>query len=131
MTRKELERYIAEMHGIKPDFPWSDTPEHAVFRHPGNRKWFALVMELSCEKLGLQGAGRIDILNVKCDPLLIGSLRTDPGFFPAYHMSKTNWITIALDGTVPDDTICWLLELSFNMTAPRYRTARPSAPAQQ
>ena len=36
-------------------------------------------------------------LNVKCDPLLIGSLRQKPGSFPAYHMSKTQWITAVLD----------------------------------
>jgi len=78
-----------------------------------------VAMELSKDKLGLQDGGRIDVLNVKCDPLLVTSLWDDPGFFPAYHMNKTHWITIALDGTVEGERILWLLERSYDLTAPK------------
>ena len=44
-------------------------------------------------KIGLTGEGEVDILNVKCDPILSGSLRMQPGFFPAYHMNKEKWIS--------------------------------------
>lgn len=37
-------------------------------------------------------------------------------------MNKANWITAALDGSIPDDKLKMLLELSFEATAPR--TAR-------
>ena len=36
----------------------------------------------------MPGDESIDVVNLKCDPLLIGSLRSEPGFFPAYHMNK-------------------------------------------
>ena len=56
------------------------------------------------------------MLVVKCDPNLIGSLLTTPGFLPGYHMSKSTWITILLDGTVPVDEIRTLLDLSYDLT---------------
>ena len=112
MDRKKLEQLIFDTCSVEPDYPWMDTPESAVFRHPGNRKWFALVTTVSRSKLGLPGQQPVDIVNLKCAPLLIGSLRMEPGFYPAYHMNKDNWITAALDGSAPDDTIRMLLEMS-------------------
>lgn len=32
-------------------------------------------------------------------------------------MNKENWITVALDGRVPDETIQMLLDMSFEATA--------------
>lgn len=68
------------------------------------------------KKLGIDVAGIIDILNVKCDPVLIGSLRMGPGFLPAYHMNKDKWISILLDGSVPDDEMKNFIDLSYKMT---------------
>ena len=107
MNREELRRYIMEEYHA----------ENEVFRHPGNRKWFALIMEVTGDRLGLPDHEKHAVVNLKCDPLLIGSLRAEPGFFPAYHMNKASWITAALDGSIPDDKLKMLLELSFEATA--------------
>ena len=116
MNRADAEQYIRETYQAEPDFPWRTHPHFAVFRHGGNRKWFALLMEVSKKKLGLPGDGALDVLNVKCDPVLLGSLLGERGFFPAYHMNKENWISILLDGTVSADEIKPLLELSYQLT---------------
>lgn len=73
----------------------------------------------SQNKLGLAGSDVIDVVNLKCDPILIGSLRKEPGIFPAYHMNKANWISVALDGSVPDELIKMLLDMSYGATAPK------------
>ena len=91
-------------------------PHYAVFRHRINRKWFALIMDISKDKLGLAGNESIDVLNVKCDPLLIGSLRMEQGVYPAYHMNKDRWVTVAPDGSVEEQKIKWLLETSYALT---------------
>ena len=96
MNREELEAYILNHYSTEPDYPWADTPRAAVFRHAGNRKWFALVMEVPRSRLGLPGAEPLDIVNFKCDPILIASLRGETGIFPAYHMNKASWITVTL-----------------------------------
>ncbi len=126
MNREELRRYIMEEYHAENDFPWLKYPEYEVFRHPANRKWFALVMEVTGDRLGLPDKERHTVVNLKCDPLLIGSLCTEPGFFPAYHMSKTSWITAALDGSAPDEKLKMLLELSFEATVPK-RQGRKAA----
>ena len=109
MTRDELQRYIFDHYSTEPDYPWADAPNHAVFRHGGNRKWFALVLDVPRNKLGLPGTQMIDVVNLKCDPILIGSLRGEPGIFPAYHMNKDRWLSVALDGSAAEirSGCCW------------------------
>jgi hypothetical protein len=121
MNREELEAYILNHYSTEPDYPWADTPRAAVFRHANNRKWFALMMEVPRDKLGLAGAEKLDIVNFKCDPILIASLRGEPGIFPAYHMNKSSWITAALDGSVSTETIELLLDVSYELTMPKTR----------
>ncbi|WP_197682114.1 MmcQ/YjbR family DNA-binding protein [Phoenicibacter congonensis] len=74
------------------------------------------MVEVNAKKLGLQEDKTVDALNIKCDPMMIGSLRMKEGFFPAYHMNKENWISILLDSTVSADEIKPLLELSYQLT---------------
>ena len=121
MNREELEAYILNHYSTEPDYPWADTPRAAVFRHANNRKWFALMMEVPRDKLGLAGAEKLDIVNFKCDPILIASLRGEPGIFPAYHMNKSSWITAALAGSVSTETIELLLDVSYELTMPKTR----------
>ena len=121
MNREELEAYILNHYSTEPDYPWADTPRAAVFRHAGNQKWFALLMDVPRDKLGLARTEKLDIVNFKCDPVMIASLRGEPGIFPAYHMNKASWITAALDGSVPVDTIKLLLDVSYELTKPKPR----------
>lgn len=74
-------------------------------------------MDVPKNKLGLQGTDKMDVVNFKSDADLIWALKGEAGFFPAYHMSKTNWITVALDGTVPAERIKKLLAMSYEATA--------------
>lgn len=121
MTRTELEAYIAETYNTDPDYPWEDSPDAAVFRHGNNRKWFALIMNVSKSRLGLPGEGNVDIVNLRCGPLMTGSLLLELGFLPAYHMSKTNWGSAVLDGSAEDERIRLVLDVSFDGTAAKRR----------
>ena len=90
MNRLELKKYIAETYGIEPDCPWIKNPwgkypSYSVFRHQNNNKWFALIMDIPRNRIGLRGTDIIDVVNLKCDPLLLGSVRTESGIFPAYR----------------------------------------------
>ena len=55
-------------------------------------------------------------MNVKCDPILSGSLRMQEGYLPGYHMNHDQWLTVLLDGTVPYEEIIPLLDMSYDMT---------------
>lgn len=114
--RIEILKYAKEEFNTVADYPWSKNPNFAVLRHSDNNKWYGLIMDIPKNKLGINSDEVIDAINVKCDPMMIDSLRTSDGFYSAYHMNKRNWITIALDGTVPGEDIINLLKLSYGMT---------------
>jgi predicted DNA-binding protein (MmcQ/YjbR family) len=41
-------------------------------------------------------------VSLKCDPLLATELRAEyPAVIPGYHLNKTHWNTVILDGSVP------------------------------
>ncbi len=67
MERSELFEWVKETYGTAPDYPWNDW--NAVLRHAESKKWYAVILEVSVQKLGLAGNQIIDILNVKSDPL--------------------------------------------------------------
>ncbi len=79
------------------------------------------------ELLDANGSWIIDVINVKSDPLLIGSLRGQDGYFPAYHMNKEKWLSIQLGKPELDDAIKDLLSLSYELTAPKKRKPKSSA----
>ena len=71
--------------------------------------------------IGIKKAGDVDILKVKCEPIIMGSFRGKPGFCPAYHMNKDKWITILLDGSAEQKDVKTLLAMSYSMTATKLR----------
>ena len=120
--QSEVFSYIKEAYGVAPDYPWLRYPEFAVFRHQNNRKWFALVMRMGRNRIGLSGTEPVGILNLKLeDALAVDFLVTQPGFLPAYHMSKGHWISVLLDGTVALAQITPLIDQSFAITAAKIR----------
>ncbi len=126
--RKSVFSYIEKKYKTSPEYPWAKDDRDAVFRHSGNRKWFALVMEVGKDKLGLSGGGYVDAINLKIDDRMFHDILTrEPGIFPAYHMNKEHWITVLLDGTVEEEKIFELIDTSFQATAPK-PSKLPSAP---
>jgi len=124
--RERIIQHIQAVYGVEAEYLWADIPDCAVFRHPGSKKWFGIIMDVRSNRLGLDGEEPVDILNVKCGPILAGSLLTETGFFPAYHMNKSNWVTILLNNTVPDGQITPLLELSYDSVAPKRKNRKQS-----
>ena len=100
---------------------WMKFPNYAVLRNSNNSKWYAAIMDVQKQKLGLKGKEYVDILDVKCDPIMIGSLLNSKGYLPAYHMNKSTWITILLDGSISKDEIFNLIDLSYEMTQKKKR----------
>ena len=122
--RERITQYIQDTYGTEAEYLWADSPGNAIFRHPASKKWFAAMMRVLPEKLGLTGAEALDVMDIKCSTIMIGSLLSTKGFLPAYHMNKNHWISIILDGSVPDKEITPLLELSYDSAAPKRRKKR-------
>lgn len=116
--RDDLFACAKRKYKVSPEYLWGRYPGYAVLRHGDNQKWFALIMDVPAGKLGLRGGGVTDIVNVKLrDPLLADFLVRQEGFFRGYHISRGNWVSILLDGTVPLEEICRWLDESYLATA--------------
>lgn len=86
-------------------------------------------MDVPRENLGLHGKERVDILNVKLsDPSYADMLIHQNGYFKGYHISRGNWVSVLLDGTVSMKDIQSLLAESYAVTSKKYRKPkeRPS-----
>lgn len=115
-TRSAVLRYAREALDTEPDCPFSGDTQTLVLRHADSGKWFALLMRVRADRLTLKRSGEVEIMNVKVDPLLTGSLRTQRGILPAYHMNKERWISVLLDGSVPLEQALALLDMSYALT---------------
>ena len=115
MTRQELFALAAKRYGTAPDYPWQD--DNAVLRRRDKEKWYAVVLRVAASKLGLTEEGEID-------PVLLASLRTQMGYFPAYHMNKEKWLSIRLGMPELDASVADLLALSYELTGPKPRSGK-------
>jgi predicted DNA-binding protein (MmcQ/YjbR family) len=55
-------------------------------------------------------------VSVKCEPELAVALRgSHPAIRPGYHLNKRHWNTVTLDGSLPDQLVCDLVEDSYDL----------------
>ena len=114
--QRVLEMALA-LPGATSDMPFEEDFDSTVLRHGAGGKWFGLMMKVPREKVGLDGPGTAEVLNLKCDPLVSFGMRQGcPDILPAWHMNKQHWISVRLEGDVPEDTLKTLIEMSYDLT---------------
>ena len=118
MQKDEIIKEISNKFEVLPEALWAKYPDYLVFRNVQNKKWFAILMDVSKQNLNIGKNEKIDIINIKLLPLDVDFLLKQKGFLPAYHMNKTHWISIKLDNTLPTQFIMDLIEQSYDLTRP-------------
>lgn len=119
ITREEIYAYAEDQFGALPEYLWAKYPAYSVLRCTATKKWFAALLDVPADKLGLPGEAVMEILDIKCNPLMLGSLLEMPGILPGYHMNKNSWVTVLLDGSVPRDQVFALLDMSYDLVKPK------------
>ena len=109
-----INKYIKDKYNNEPEFLWDKFPGYAVYRNENNNKWYGIIMNLDLSKLD-NGTGEVEIINVKLNENKIQELLKQKGFYEAYHMSKTDWISIILNDTLKDEEIISLLDESYDL----------------
>jgi len=100
MTLPELRKYLSQKAGSFEDFPFDDV----TMVYKVSNKMFALI--------GLDDAPLR--INLKCDPILAVELRQlYPAVIPGYHMNKTHWNTVILDGSISDEITMKMIDDSY------------------
>ena len=118
MNRNNVEQFVAQKFGVKPDYLWEGDFITAALRHPDTKKWFGVLMRIPATKLGINNEGEADILDIKLDPDFILQLQKNlpKQYYPAYHMNKKNWTTVVLSDRTDRKLLETLINESFQIT---------------
>ncbi|MBR3436122.1 MAG: methylated-DNA--[Lachnospiraceae bacterium] len=106
-TREDALQYGLSFPDTYQDAPFHD-PNWQLVRHKGTKKAFLWTYE----KDGLIH------LNVKAEPEKAWFWRDIyASVLPGYHQNKDHWITIVLDGTVPEQDIRMMIAESYDLVS--------------
>ena len=114
---KDLLLAAEEKYGDTCEYLWERYPDCGVLRRPNNRKWYAVIMTVAGNKVGLSTDNIVEIVDLRAEQEVVNSLVGKRGFAPAYHMNKKSWITVLLDGSVELSTVVDMLENSRTLAA--------------
>ena len=106
---------IQEKYGNQLEYLWEKSPDTAVLRHEGNQKWYAVLMRIPWDNLEKGREGLVEAVNLKHDQ--VAGLLLNKGIYPAFHMNKRYWISVAFDDTLSDEMVLELIEKSWNLTS--------------
>ncbi len=108
-----LIKYVQQKYGDDLEFLWKKLPKAAIWRRKDTKKWYATLLVIAKNKLGLNASGDVEILGLRVRPEEAEKLVDNQKYFAGYHMNKKHWITICLDASVPFDEICARLDESY------------------
>ena len=111
---KRIMTKVQEKYGNQLEYLWEKSPDTAVLRHEDNQKWYAVLMRIPWDKLEKGREGLVEAVNIKHDQ--VADLLSKRGIYPAFHMNKRYWLSLALDDSLSDDDVLDLLEISWNLT---------------
>lgn len=102
MTKKKLEMYLSQFKGSEGSYPFG--PDALVFKVMN--KMFALVSQKE----------ETPRVTLKCNPgdaeVLVNHYQS---VVPGYYMNKKHWITISLNGDLPDTILIDLATNSYKL----------------
>lgn len=103
MNVEEYRDFCIALPGVTESFPFDS--ETLVFKVMG--KMFALA-----------AIDRFNFINLKCDPERAVTLREQhEEIKPGWHMNKTHWNSVHVDGDLEDDLISELIVHSYDLVA--------------
>ena len=111
---KRIMAQVQEKYGDQLEYLWEKSPDTAVLRHEDSQKWYAVLMRISWDRLDKGREGLVEAVNLKHD--CVADLLSQKGIYPAFHMNKRYWISLALDDSLSDNEVLDLLEISWNLT---------------
>ncbi len=103
MKYQWLDEYLQAKQAARKDFKveWNTT------NYLLNNKIFCMI-----------GGDKYDkpILSLKCDPFLAERFREEyEEIIPGYHLNKTHWNSVYLEGEVPDEVMQKMIDMSYEL----------------
>lgn len=110
--------FATSLQDVAVDCPFEADFYTTVLRHRKSKKWFGILLRAPKKNLELEGDGYVEILNLKCDPSISEMMRENfPAVKRAYHMNKTHWVSVVLEGGLPKSELVKLIRHSYFLTS--------------
>lgn len=113
---QELIKYVKEKYNDELEYLWEKFPNNAIWRNQINQKWYGAILVIPEKKLGNGSDELIEIIDLRYQKEQIIDFIDNQKIFPGYHMNKSNWITIKLDGSISTTEIISLIDNSYNLS---------------
>lgn len=105
MNIESFRSYCLGKRGVTEEFPFG---EHT------------LVFKVMGKMFALTNIEHFDGINLKVDPEEGAELREHhEAVLPAYHMNKKHWITVRMDGRIPDQLVRSWIDKSYWLVVQR------------
>ena len=115
MNRTDLINFCLTFPATYEDYPFEkqkNTEIWTVMRHKANKKSFAFINVLH-DRL---------CVNLKCEPNEADFLRKMyKDVIPGFHMNKTHWNTVFINGDVPVEEIKRQIASSYDLIKPKIK----------
>lgn len=112
---KEVIQYITNKYGDELEFLWEKFENDAIWRNKRNNKWYALLLKVEENRLGIISNREIEVLDIRYYKGKTHEVIDYKKVFPGYHMNKNSWITLKLDGSVNIKEIFKYIDLSYEI----------------
>ena len=107
--------FVESLAHTSHDCPWEGDFYSRVLRRSDNKKWFAAVLTVKRDRLGLAGNAMEEIVDFRVDPAELAALIDNERYFAGYHMNKKHWATVILNGSVPQDELFGRIDASYRI----------------
>lgn len=103
MNIEAFREHCLSKKGVTEEFPFDNN---------------TLVFKVMGKMFALTGVEDFEGISLKVDPEEGANLRERyPSVQPAYHMNKKHWITVVMDGLVPDKLVLGWIDQSYRLVA--------------
>lgn len=101
MNVETFRSHCIKKKGVTEEFPFGET---------------TLVYKVMGKMFTLADLDNFESVNLKCDPERGVELREQyASITPGFHMNKKHWITVFMDGSLPDKFVLGLVEDSYQL----------------
>lgn len=103
MNIEAYREFCLQFKGVTEEFPFDKQ---------------TLVYKVMGKMFALTDLDLFTSINLKCIPEVGADLRERyPAVQPGYHMNKMHWITVIMDGSIPDRTLKEWIEESYQLVS--------------
>ena len=110
-----LTDYVRCTYGDELEFLWEKFPDNAIWRRRDNGKWYAAILTVRGDKLGLDTDKTVEIIDLRMAKENREATLSSKGCYPGWHMNKQSWYTVILNGEMPEKELIARLDESYRL----------------